>query len=175
MPQANLGGGKVGLPIVDFHFSTAHSFSSFWSSVLVGKSLFGSGARIPGSRPQLSVRPGILTHLQRPGATSDRLLEFTVRGRDPRLVEYPADVYPALPYRVPQAASAPSLRQPIQAWDLPLLRACVRSALEDAQVPGVLIHHQHPLQLLCSQNYVAVTYQQDTWRGLEAMSPELGR
>ncbi len=34
-PQAILGGGKVGIRFVDFHFSTAHSNSSFWSFVFV--------------------------------------------------------------------------------------------------------------------------------------------
>jgi hypothetical protein len=34
-PQAILGGGKAGIRFVVFHFSTAHSDSSFWSFVSV--------------------------------------------------------------------------------------------------------------------------------------------
>jgi hypothetical protein len=30
-----LGGGKVGILVLDFHFSTAHSFSCFWCSYFI--------------------------------------------------------------------------------------------------------------------------------------------
>jgi hypothetical protein len=54
-----LGGGKVGILILDFHFSTAHSSSWFWPAYLnwlVVFGAFGAGCDSGGS-PTLSMAP----------------------------------------------------------------------------------------------------------------------
>ena len=60
-PQAILGGGKVGILVLDFHFSRAHSFSCFWPQFLIGWLGFGPLELDGDSRSQRSISPSRFT------------------------------------------------------------------------------------------------------------------